>query len=638
MVGELKRLLEPGRIGKLNLKNRVVYPPMGTRLFTEEGEVSDRLIDYYLERARGGIGLIVFEATYVRAGGYRGRVCLDDDRFIPDLRRLTDAIHREGARMVCQVNVHRGRADEHDPASPSNIPHPYTKVVPRPLSIDDLERLKADFGLGARRVKEAGFDGMMIHGGSGYLLAEFLSPVTNKRTDEYGGDIQGRARFPLELVETARKSVGPDFPIIYRLIADDRIEGGYGIEDAIEVAKMLEKAGIDAIDVVSGFAETDEWTAPLMYLPPACNTDHSAAIKKNIGVPVMVAGKINDPFLAEQILASGKADFVDMGRAFLADPQILKKAIEGRAEDIRKCIGCLRCSEAIIQSHSPIQCALNPAVGKEREFESRLRLAEKKNVLVLGGGPAGMEAAIIAARKGHQVTLWEAGEALGGELNLAVLPPGKGDLDNLLSYLKTQVYKSGVKVELGKDVDEKSVTEFGPEALIVAVGTTPFTPDIPGVEGKHVVTYKQVLAGEVEAGKKVVIIGGGLIGCEAADFLAERGKEVTMAFFEPEPLIVFSRVRRYVVKMLKKKNVRILTDVKEFKQIAPNGIELVDREGKTVFLEADTVVLATGVRSNRTLAESLQVKVPELYEAGDCIEPRRILEAIHEGAEAALRI
>jgi len=611
---------------------------MSTRLFSGDGEVSERLVDYYLERARGGIGLIVFEATYVRAGGYHGRICLDDDRFIPDLRRLTDAVHGEDARIACQVNVHRGRADEHDPASASDVPHPYTGIVPKPLSTADIERLTADFGMGARRVKEAGFDALMIHSGSGYLLAEFLSPITNKRTDAYGGDIAGRARFSLEIVEVTRKNVGPDFPIIFRLMADDHVAGGYRIEDAVAVAKMLENAGVDAIDVVSGFAETDEWTAPLMYMPPACNTDYAAAIRKNIGIPVMVAGKINDPFLAEEILEQGKADFVDMGRAFLADPQILKKAIEGRAEDMLKCIGCLRCSEAIIQTHTPIECAVNPAAGRERAFAAKLGPAEKKKVLILGGGPAGMEAAIFAARKGHEVTLWETAEALGGELYLAALPPGKGDLHNLLSCLKTQVRKSGVKVELGKEVSEKSVTAFGPEALIVAVGTTPFTPDIPGVEGKQVVGYKQILTGEVEAGNRVVVIGGGLIGCETADFLAERGKNVTMVFFEPEPLIVYRRLRRYVVKMLEERNVRILPEVKEFRQIAPNGLTLVDSEGKELFLEADNIVLATGVRSNRTLVQSLQGKIPELYEAGDCIEPRRILEAIHEGANAALRI
>ncbi|MDD1764561.1 MAG: FAD-dependent oxidoreductase, partial [Candidatus Methanomethyliaceae archaeon] len=435
---EFAKMFEPGRMGRLELKNRIVFPPMITRYMNEKGGISDRLIDYYAERARGGAGLIVIEASYPRSSGYPGRIYLNDDKFIPGLRRLVETVRREGARIVCEVNPHRGRADEHDPASASNIPHPYTGIVPRSLSVPEIKSLEEDFGKGVRRVKEAGFDGVMIHGATGYLVSEFLSPLINKRTDEYGGNISGRAKFALELVEVAKDCAGTDYPIIFRLMADDKMEGGFGVEDAIVLCRMLQEAGIDAVDITAGAAETLEWTAPPVYLPAGCNADLAQAIKREVRVPVCVAGKINDPYLAEDILRNDKADFVALGRALIADPYFVRKAMEGKVSDIRKCLACQRCAEAVTIEHIPLHCSVNPAAGREREFE--LEPAKKKRrVLIIGGGPGGMEAAIMAAQKGHSVTLWEQTDRLGGQLNLAIIPPCKGDLNSLLEYLKAQL-------------------------------------------------------------------------------------------------------------------------------------------------------------------------------------------------------
>ncbi|MFH1624187.1 MAG: NAD(P)/FAD-dependent oxidoreductase [Pseudomonadota bacterium] len=636
------KLFSPGRIGTLELRNRIIFPPMVTRYISEEGGITERLIRYYAERVRGGAGLIVLEASYPRASGYPGRIYLNDDKFIPGLRRLTEAIHREGAKIVCEVNVHRGRTDEHDPASASDVPHPITGVIPRPVSVADINKLEVDFGEGIRRVKEAEFDGVMIHGASGYLITEFLSPLTNRRTDEYGTDLKGRARFALELVAVAKKCAGPDYPIIFRLMADDKMEGGFGVEEAIALCKMLQEAGVDAIDVTAGCTDTSEWIIPSMYLPPGCNADLAQAIKREIKIPVCVAGKINDPYIAEEILREGKADFVDMGRALIADPYLPRKAMEGRISDFCKCVACQRCVETTIMEHIPMSCTVNPASGREMEFELKLKpTKKKKRVLIIGGGPGGMEAAIIAAERRHDVTLWEENDRLGGQLNLARIPPGKGDLSNTLDYLEMQLDKLNVIVELRKRATVAAVDEFAPDAVIVAVGSTEFTPDIPGIKGENVISCREVLSGEKETGDRVIVIGGGSIACETADYLTEKGKSLVLVFPEAAPMtigIIHSSVRRGLMERLKKKEVKILAGVKQFDGITQEGIELIDKEGNKVFLKADNIVLAAGATPNKTLSQSLEGKVPEFYEVGDCVEARRLLDAIHEGAEAALQI
>lgn len=632
------KLFEPGRIGKLELKNRILFPPMVTHLITKEGEVSDRLIDYYAERAKGGAAMIIVEAAYP----YRhpGRMSLESDGVIPGLRKLVSAIHKEGATAALEVNVHRGSRDEAAPASPSGLTPAHTQSKPRMLNAAEVKQLVNKFGDGVAKVRDAGFDALMIHGANGYLVDEFLSPLTNRRTDEYGGDLKGRAKFALELAEIARKHLGPDYPLMFRLMGDERIEGGFTSADAAVVGKMLEESGVHEISVVSGGPATYYWAAPNTYMPQACNVEISSMIRKAVKIPVDVAGKINDVYLAEQILREEKADFVCIGRGLLADPEFPKKAMEGRTQDICPCVGCNRCSASVV-THVPIRCSVNPAVGTEREFRSKLRpAAKKKRILVIGGGPSGMEAAIISAQKGHQVTLWEQSDKLGGQLNLACVPPGKSDTGKFLEYLKTQMNKQKVKLELKKEATVSAVMQYAPDAIVVATGSLPFLVPIPGIRERNVLGIREVLSGERETGPTVAVWGAGLVGCEVAYFLAAQGKKVVQIFpeAEPAPDDQAREHRRVLLKKLEENKVVLEAGVKEFTEITPQGIRFINKEGKEVLLEADSIVLATGARPDNALAKSLKGKFRELYEVGDCVEVRQLLEAILEGANAALQI
>lgn len=639
---EFPKLFEAGRIGNLVLKNRIIFPPIITRFMNDDGTISQRIIEHYAERARGGAAMIVLEAAYPRSNGYPGRIFLNDDNLIPGLTKLVEAVHEFDSKIICEVNPSRGRADEHDPASPSNVPHPFTGIVPRSLTVSKIKQLEVEFGEGVRRAKDAGFDGVMVHGATGYLVSEFLSPLINQRTDQYGGNLQNRARFALELVAEAKKAAGDDYPLIFRIMADDKLEGGFNIEAAIVLCKILEEMGVDAIDVTAGAAETPEWTAPCMYMPPGCTTDLSEAIKKEITIPVCVAGRINDPYLAESILKESKADFVDIGRALLADPYFPEKALTGRAEDIRKCLACQRCIEAVIMEKVPLKCSGNPALGRESRFKKKSISDDKrKRVLVVGGGPGGMQAAIVSRNMGHDVTLWEKSGRLGGQLNIAGIPPFKEGLNSLLQYLKVAVDKSGVKVALNKLGTMESVSEFAPDTLIVAIGSIESMPEIPGVEGQNVITHRKVLSGEKDVGHRIVILGGGFIACETADFLAEKGKDLVLAFPEEAPMtigLIDAGIRKKLLERLRKNQVNIIAGVRKFREITQEGICLVDKEGNEFFLEADNIVLATGTKADTAFPPSLKTKIPRIFEVGDCVEPRRLLEAIQEGASAALQL
>lgn len=637
---QFTKLFEPGKIGRLQLKNRIIMPPMVPRYVNNNGSISERMLNYYAERARGGCAMVIVESSYPRTGGYPGRIFLDNDQCISGLRKLVETIHEGGAKACIQINPHRGRSDEVDPASASETVHPKTGAKVRAMSVADLKALEDSFAAGARRVKQAGFDCIMIHGGSGYLVSEFLSPRTNRRTDEYGGDIKKRARFALELLTVSKQVLGIDYPIIFRLMAHERVQGGYGLDEAIIVSKLLEETGIDAIDIVSGVSESYYWVIPYLYLPQGCNADLSQSIKKTVKVPVSVAGNINTPHIAEEILKTGKADFIDLGRALIADPQFPNKAREGKVSDIRKCVRCCRCGESILKEPvGPMICTVNPAVGKEKEFESKLKHATmKKKVLVIGGGPGGMQAAITAGLRGHDVTLWEKEGKCGGQLNIAAIPPHKDELNSLNEYLRWRLDNLNIPVQTLKEATKEKVLAYSADTVILATGSKQLIPNINGIAKRKVVTGRDVLSGKLDTGKVVIVIGGGFIGCETADFLAEEGKRVTIV--EILPALASELYHYYadlIVQRLKEREVVCYTGVKGEK-ITEKGMEIVDDGGKEVFLEADDIVLCTGSVADKALFESLTGEVSELFEVGDCANPRRIYEAICEGSEAGFRV
>lgn len=636
----MDKLFEPFKIGTMELKNRIVMPPMGTNFSAEDGSVTKRLKNYHVERAKGGVGLIIVEGTYVEPRG-RGSVrqlAVDHDNKIPGLRELTTAVRANGAKIALQL-IHGGRQSLSSvigtqPVSASEVFCRLTGETPRALSVQEIRDVVEAFAEAARRAKEAGFDAIEIHGAHGYLINQFLSPLTNKRTDQYGGDVKGRARFLLEILERVRKKVGSGYPVLCRINGDDYIEGGITLEEAKATAKMLEADGVDALDISAGIYDSPVpvTTAPMAL--PRGNLVHLAAeIKQVVGVPVIAAGRINDPELAEEILRQGKADLVSMGRALLADPYLPKKAAAGALDEINRCTACDECISRLVFNEE-IACSVNAALGREEEYRIK-KAGVPKRVLVVGGGPAGMEAARVSALRGHEVVLYEKSERLGGQLNLAAVPPHKEEIKNVTAYLEPQIRKLGVKIMLGKEVTPTLVQKIKPDVVFIATGSVPLLPENLG--GDNVLTANDVLAGVASVGGKVVVVGGGMVGAETAEFLAERGKKVTILEMlgrigvDMVPMVIMLLYRR-----LKELGVVMITNAK-VKEIKGNSV-VYEKDEKKQTIEADSVVLAMGSKPNIALMKMLEGRVPKLYAIGDAKEPSNVLNAIHEGSQLAREI
>ncbi|MCR4403137.1 MAG: FAD-dependent oxidoreductase [Firmicutes bacterium] len=636
-------LTSPMRIGNMELRNRIVMPPMVTNYAFEDGSITGRLRAYHAERARGGVGLIIVEASYVHPSGrgFQNEVGIYSDKLIPGLRSLVDVVHAHGAKIAVQL-YHGGRQTTSDVTgepllAPSPVPDPTKGETPKEMSKDEIDMIVRAFGEAARRAKAAGFDAVEIHGAHGYLINEFLSPYANKRKDEYGGPLENRLRFPLEVVHAVRRAVGPDFPVIYRMSADEKVAGGLTLDETREVARRLEREGINALHVSAGVYESAVWIIQPMAMPHACLADLASGIKSVVKIPVIAVGRINDPDVAEGLIAQGKADLVAMGRQLLTDPETPRKIAEGRVDELRRCIACCQgCIDELFQDH-PIGCTVNARAGFEEAF-AMAKAPVARKVLVVGGGPAGMEAARVAALRGHQVTLWEKGSSLGGQLPLAATTPEKGEIATFRQFLAREMGRLKVDVRLNKEATLDAIRAEKPDVVVIATGARPARVAAPGADRPNVVMSWDVLSGKATVGRRVAVIGGGLVGCETSEFLAEKGHEVTIIEMLPRVASdVGPLVGALLLDRLAGKGVNIVTGAK-LASIGERDVT-VEKDGKTETLaDFDSVVISVGSSPEDGLAKQLEGAGIDYYVIGDAWRPRRITHAVFEGMRVAHEI
>ena len=636
----------PIRINTLLIKNRIVFPAMCTKYAAPDGGVTERMLRYYEERAKGGAGLVTIEATSVDPTGnsFSRGLSIADDARLPGLTDLARRVKRHGARISIQLQ-HGGRAalpqfSGHAVPLVSAIPGvtPYDNSVI--LSEEEIARLVECWGKAAIRAREAGFDAVEIHGAHGYLISQFLSPYTNRRTDGYGGSLENRMRFALEVCRKVRESVGPDFPVTYRMSAVEGLPGGTTLEDSVALAKRLVADGIDALHVSVGLRETN-----FMVSPPACvekgwNAPLSRAVRDGIeaAVPVIVAGRVADEQTAQGIIDRGDADMVAMGRALIADPFLPAKVAAGEAGDIIRCVGCNEGCVAGSARGTGVGCALNPLSGAEGKYDLD-PVASPKKVAVIGGGPAGMQAALAARFRGHTVDLYEKSDRLGGLLNVACKPPHKEDLRLISDYLYGKAQRAGVTFRFSCEATPESVRNLSPDAVIVATGSLPVVPRFCA-SAAGAVTAQDILSG-AEAGKNVLVLGGGLIGCETAEYLAAQGRSVTVVEMLPQLAKDMEWCARVLLlRRMASLGIKLRSGNEILSIGAGNAVTVRNEKGREETLSGfDTLVVAVGCRPDNALSDGLSAALDcPCVAVGDCRKTAKIMDAVHSGFEAALTL
>ena len=638
-----KAMFQPITIGPMTVKNRFVVPPMGNNFANTDGSMSDQSVAYYRERAKGGFGLITIEATVVHKGAKGGprKPCLYDDSTIESFRKVVDACHTEGAKVSVQLQNAGPEGNAKNAGAPitaaTSIPSVYGRDIPKELTTEEVYELIKGYGEAARRAMEAGVDAVEIHMAHGYLVSTFLSPRTNKRVDEFGGCFENRMHFSRLIIEEIKKTTQGKIAVLARINSADEVPGGLDIHDSAAIASYLEDCGLNALHVSRAVHIKDEY----MWAPTVIHGGFSAAqveeIKRAVSIPVITVGRYTEPQFAELMVREGRCDLVAFGRQSLADPAMPRKAQEERLEDMIPCIACLQGCVANMYAGKPLCCLTNPYLGHESEPIAPAEHAEK--IMVIGGGVAGLCAAFIAKEKGHDVTLYEAGSVLGGNMRLAAYPPGKGDITNMIRSYIHRCEKDGVKIVMNCEVTAELIEQEKPDSVILATGSKTLILPIEGIDNPAIIHGSDLLEGKRAAGKKVLVVGGGMVGCETAAFLGEQEHDVTVIEFrDTVGADVIHEHRVYLMKDFEDYSIKEITGAKVCK-FYEDGVEYETADGTHHETRGyDSVILSMGYRNYNPLEETVRELVPDTYVIGDAIKARRALDATKEAYEVASQL
>ena len=643
----LNDLFSPIKIGTCEIPNRLVVPAMVTNYCNYDGTITDRYISYMEEKARGGWGLIITEDYCVQPAGkgYSRIPGLYNDEQVAGSKKLCDTIHQYDSKIFCQM-YHPGRQTTpaanggETPVAPVNDKDPMCRFQAREMTVDEIHQLVADFGSAAGRAKQAGFDGIELHCAHGYLLAEFLSPAANRRVDEYGGCFDNRVRIVDEIMAAMREQVGPDFPIQVRISSSDLVPGGRTIAETLELARHLEEIGFAAINCSNGMYASravNQIIAP-MFTDHALNMDRSDRIRQVVDIPVLLSNRVNDPKMADTLIKMGVCDAVCMGRGSLADPYLPNKARAGKFENIRYCIGCLQGCEMPLFLDDVVTCLVNPRVG--REFENDLeKVPEPKKIMVVGAGPAGLVAAETAAMRGHDVTVFEASDHLGGQFRSAAYPVGKGELTTFVSQLRQNLGELGVEIKMGSAVDENLIVSEKPDAIIIATGAKPLMPPIPGIDGANVVKAEDVLLGNVEiADGPIVVCGGGEVGAETAHFISRLNGNVTILEMQDGICLdMMPMTKECLMDMMAEAHIKGHTSA-TVSSIDETGVTYRDAEGTEHTVPAQQVVASFGYKAYNPLEDVARAHCSDVHVVGCAVKAGNAVTATREGYEAGLAV